>query len=327
MKNKIIIIGGGIAGLIMGYELTKRGIKDYTILESSSSEQDLLSRSHIYYIHEQIEDIKHLLVEKHLQTFAYWKGRFFHRVNPLMANLYSQRITGRNTPTAINHIDGKSKAGYFPDSGDLQEIIKFYLSNQGGKVLYKSKVIGVNTKERTVALHDVFDYVPYKILINTTPMPMLLDMMKNNGIVEQKFEYSKIYIYKGQSINTQDLYQEIYIPEFDDSSFYRMLIYNDTVIAESSEDLGPSGKDLFHNDVKTVFGLTMGRAVDQYELKSGRFIPIKDQIRKSIIGELTDKFNIFSFGRYGTWSYKRSDMLPKDAKDLIELIGYKGIAL
>lgn len=322
--KKIVILGGGIAGLMIGYALSKRGIKDYVILEGSKNEEELLEKSHIYYIHNPIDAVAHLLEKKRIQTWAWWNGNFRDRATPLMCNIYSQRITDKTLTTAIHHLDGVQKYGYFPESGDLKEIVKFYLANQQGSIKYGQWVIGVDEENKVVATKSEEqnnDAIIYTVLINTLPLPIILNMI---GMKTAPMQFKPIYIIKAKAFKTQDIFQEIYIPNTTESSFYRMLLYGDTAIAEMAVEpnLQYAYKD-FKKDFLRLLGVETAGDAQFNTLPSGRFVPIDAIERKKIIRNLTDRYGIMSFGRYGTWSYKRTDHLAQDAEDLIEIMKQK----
>jgi hypothetical protein len=52
----------------------------------------------------------------------------------------------------------------------------------------------------------------------------------------------------------------------------------------------------------------------------GKMVSMDDTTRRQIIVELTDKFNVFSLGRYAIWKSITSDALIPDLKSIANMI-------
>ena len=180
-------------------------------------------------------------------------------------------------------------------------------------ILHGSKVVEFNKRLVTT---EKGDNVSCDATINTIPLFVMLSFLKIEA--PESFEYAPVYIQKSQIKDAQELFQELYLPDSKDP-FYRMLVYNNVAIAESTKE----DSENFKKEFELKFGLKTEGDVFKQMLWTGRFIPINPEARKSVIRKLTDEFDVFSLGRYGTWSFKRTDHIPQDAKDIIEIMKYK----
>lgn len=154
--------------------------------------------------------------------------------------------------------------------------------------------------------------VEYDVCISTIPMPV---MLKACGLSSRlSFEHLPVFVYRGMLTVPSTVHQTLYFPS-DNTPIYRATIQNEGVIIESMSSLAPV--DI--SSVMRCFGLrqhhyTMDAMPHKQEM--GKMLPVDDTMRKRHILELTEKFGIYSLGRFAIWKSIRADHLVQD----IELI-------
>jgi len=139
-------------------------------------------------------------------------------------------------------------------------------------------------------------------------------------VPQLEFERSAINVARWRVPNC-DVYQTIYFPE-SDLRVFRASITGDILIVESimSEDagFGASMNDgLELSVVLSAFGIwemalnleDLGVVKQQY----GKIVPLPSEQRHAILYELTERFGVYSLGRFATW---RNILLDDVAQDI-----------
>lgn len=215
--------------------------------------------------------------------------------DPKMQNYYSRKVTGEYTARSIASIDPVTRY-IAPDNfiERLGEINEIYFGTSYPR--------GFDFKEPT---------------ISTIPMPALLDAVDAPYHIGQEFHRRSIYT-AHLDFESADLYQTIYFPG-EETPVYRASMTGSKMIVES---IIGSDTDWNLDYVVEAFGLPCEWShVDAGSFKHqhyGKIVEFDQSIRRSIIGQLTQDYNIYSLGRYATW---RNILLDDVYEDIIAISG------
>ncbi len=141
--------------------------------------------------------------------------------------------------------------------------------------------------------------------ISTIPMSVMAVMMDPNH--RQTFTYAPIVV-KRWRVPDADVYQTVYFPD-PSTSLYRVSITKDLVVAEymhTSDDY----------NFWPAFGLTDDMVIphDRSSQRFGKIATLEDETwRKQFIYELSQRWKIYSVGRFATW---RNILLDDVVNDL-----------
>ena len=325
---KIVIIGAGIAGLIAESYFKGDLNNDIWVFDPKSSG---LFSNHKAVMRLRDKRILNYLPCK-LEEITVYKaickdGVLYNESNIMLNNLYSIKMSNSLSERSLSSL-GKVKRYLITKVFDIDkrnhqklEVAKFSVEDFGGKMY------------NTINLSDGPPSIAYDICISTIPMPSLLKILDLSNSYDVEFKYSAI------SINTYDLNiksdvnQTIYFTK-DHNLYdypYRATIENNKLIIESKlskayDDKGEWQLGIF-NDVIKSFGLRINdvdtESVENSIQPIGKISPIDDDIRKKIMMDLTDKFNIYSFGRFATWRQLRIDQILDDIEKIGLLVRIK----
>lgn len=150
-------------------------------------------------------------------------------------------------------------------------------------------------------------------VISTIPMPTLMRIGGWNPEITPDFRWQEIWTVRGFIEEPKaDLYQTLYFPD-PAVPWYRISITGDEVIAESTMKAG----DLEFLSLLTTkyFGLPDKaeiRWTDPRCQQYGKLNPVDDQKRRAFILAMTDRYRIYSLGRFATWRQILLDDIVQD---------------
>ncbi len=226
-------------------------------------------------------------------------------VNPSLrvSNMYSEKVTGKVLKRSINSQESETR--YIAPANFTE------LMSQSCNVKLGRKVTDI------VSLTN--DLTKGEPIISTLPMPVL---MKIVGWEDQpRFEFSPIWSITA-TVNDISIgvYQTVYYPG-PETPAYRVTLEGQKLIVEVNEDPSDTPSDelkVFLNGVLEDFlgQQTEGTLVDIKVKKQplGKIAPINDRIRKQFIMEMTDRYNIYSLGRFATWKQILLDQVVTDCE-------------
>lgn len=321
----INIIGAGIAGLIMGNYLLTKG-KPFRIIEQNKRE-DMYNHSAPFFLHsDSLAEIMPL--EKIRVHFNLWsEGGFVNQPTVRQANEYSKTITGGLiTETSIwfiGEMDGWLPATTGSGIEPATMMMNLLLERIEQHVEFERTIIKINTDENKIDFNGTFYYTPYSSIINTAPLPILLGWIGHKA--KMKYESIPIYIITTGVPNSLGTWQVVYVVD-EKCPFYRACLFDGKLFIEMKKEselkLLAEEQDVARW-IKKIFGIDWTGNFKFGINQQGRFVPIKHHDRKVLMRQLTDAYNIYSIGRYATWSYKRTDHLLEDARKITETINYK----
>jgi len=299
----IKIFGAGMAGLLTAHILKNRSPVIHELQPSLPDNHAALLRFRTNAVAEATGiAFKKVAVQKGL-----WDGKRLRTTGTLQHNnQYSLKVSGRATGRSILNLAPAER--YIAPPDFLKRLA------QGVNIVY-----GTGLEE--FAVHGDGS-VP---LISTIPMPALANIL---GVEPQvKFEAKKIWT-KTITIESPDidLYQTVYFPE-SDIALYRASITGSRLTLEYVSD--PEGVDKggwrIHPLLEQVFGIE-GAQVKVEGVKAqkfGKLLSVDDEVRRSFILYATEKFGIYSVGRFATWRQILLDDVVQDVQLVDKMIGQK----
>lgn len=338
MTNKINILGSGQTSMLAAIMLANRGYQ-VEILDDKPIKQThfALLRFKTKAIEEET-GIK--LEEVEIKKAIYFDGQIHNESNIKFDNLYSQKVTGKVQRRSIGNL-GIGKR-YIPPVDFFQQLEK------------KCEQLDINFRQiECIGLPAATQETYY---ISTLPMPKLYKRVHDEEI---KFDFEKVYVVEF-NIENCNVHQTIYYPC--NSSLkqpaYRISIVGNNIKCEISEE---SMKEFHDYDVEfnpttfrfqqllenldtqiyESFGISIPEqlvesavndclyhGVDKVikEQKFGKISPINEQLRHSIIYNLTKQFGIYSLGRFSCWRQIMMDDVVKDVKKIENLIKLENLS-
>jgi hypothetical protein len=164
-----------------------------------------------------------------------------------------------------------------------------------------------------------------QVAISTVPMPVLMDMVDWNLGEPPPFQWQSIWSVTADIIGVPvDVYQTIYYPE-PQIPYYRASITGKRLIIESRA-MDFEAHDWIQGILRD-FGIPSGFDSVNYEYldhkyqEYGKLLPMtNDGLRRSFIMAMTDQYNLYSLGRFGTWRQILLDDVVTDVTKIDAMI-------
>jgi len=232
-------------------------------------------------------------------------GKIITTPNLMLSNMYSQKVTGSVLDRSINNLDDVDRY-----------IAPWHLINE----MAKNCSIEYERKLDRRSLEEMREWEPHRPIISTLPMPVLMKIVGWDEIPD--FPKQKIWTQKVKIIDPDcQVCQTIYYPD-PLIKHYRVSLIGDTLISEFTEkpdtNIGVHAMDVLSED----FGIRSYKIDDMKESEQeyGKIMPIDDRIRKEFIFQMTNKYNIYSVGRFATWRQLLLDDVVDDLKVVEQFI-------
>lgn len=301
--NKITIIGAGMAGLLAGNMLRRH---DITILEKKGELPDNHSAL-LRFRSTQVSDATGIPFQKVLVDKGLYDGEDVSATVTLaQANAYSLIVTdGELHPRSIKDLDPEER---FLAPEDFVAQMARNL-----KILFNQDVASPR-----------YDHP----VISTMPMPVMMDIVRWEE--KPEFNFSPIWTLNCKVKSPEShVFQTLYnIRGCGD--WYRATLHEDSLILEFMSDppIFNNGDDFeLARDALKIFcgGRAGGSKFDVEDIvvrkqPFGKIVPIDEEIRKKFLLHLTDKWNIYSLGRFATWRSILLDDLVRDIKHIEQMI-------
>lgn len=291
----MIIIGGGIAGRMAAGYFDRFSPKVYEAKKDETSNHKAIMRFRDF-------NIGYLLgtpLEKINVTKAIYSEGHFVEPNPGVLNRYSRKVARGIYPRSIRFIEPAERFV-------TKEPFHFKSVNYGQSLIKVEPYRCLFCKSGNGVSID--NIVEYDVCISTIPLPV---MAKAAGISMEKtkIESYPIYVTRCKIDVPSKVYQTIYFPDLSMSTYRVSLEHQDLVIESLAENI-----DFEIPVICSAFGLFKDNLQDvkKYIQENGKIIEIDDAIRKRVLMELTEKYHIYSIGRYATWRNITSDVLIGD---------------
>jgi hypothetical protein len=165
-------------------------------------------------------------------------------------------------------------------------------------------------------------------IVSTIPMPVLMKIVGwDTGL---HFEHQPIWSLRTRITHPfTEVYQTIYYPG--DEPWYRASITGDLLIIESLQEIPRQHADIPVGWAETVLRSDFGIQDPHYSFPTvhhqsfGKIAPCEDSERKAFILAMTDKWGLYSLGRFGTWRQILLDDLVQDIRIIDAMISERSI--
>lgn len=264
------IIGAGLSGLLAGCMFPGS-----TIYEK----QDSLPHNHGAVLRFRSDVISKALgipfKKVRVHKGIWFEGIGLTGLSITVQNLYSQKVTGEYTSRSISNIDPVDRWIAPPDF--IEQL----------------------AERCNIRYGFVMGMAPKSPVISTIPMPMMGKIMDLPMMDQLEFKrrpiWTATYIFK----RSVDLYQTIYFPG-KETSMYRASFTGNKLMCE----FVAAPKDGDVDSLYDAFGLVGAYNANPptaNKQEYGKIIEIDNNVRRSIMSQLTHEYGIYSLGRYATW--------------------------
>ena len=229
------------------------------------------------------------------------KGQLLSQSTIALNNAYSQKVTGKIVDRSIISLETVKR--YIAPLDFISQMAK------SCEIVYNSKV-GEELRERTP------DSEP---MISTMPMPMIMDFVGWKD--KPEFVSRKIWAINAQ-IDNCDVYQTVYYPG--EELYYRASLTGNKLTIECL--FKPFESEKIISYVAHDFGLPIEsvKGFETSEQKYGKLQPVADPaLCRRFILFLTDRYRIYSLGRFALWRPILQDDVAKDCGVIEKLIEFR----
>jgi len=298
----MIILGAGMAGLLAAYINPKA-----TIFEAADSPPN----NHSAVLRFRTPNIGQItgmpFREVQVHKSVYFDNALHQSVTPLMANLYSRKVSGKIINRSIWNLDTVSRY-IAPHDFNMQ-----LLDMMGARINYGHKVLSIGQNSIATSQAPCIERIGQPI-ISTMPMPILAKAM---GIeIGETFSFQAIKTERWKIANC-DVFQTVYFPD-PCISLYRASITGDELILESIINLERLDEEAPSVIAGDVFGLHYSdmQLLSKKEQTYGKIAPINDSKRKGFMFDASHQLGVYSLGRFACW---RNILLDDVYNDIFKL--------
>jgi len=294
------IIGAGLSGLLAGVMFP--GSTIYERQGSLPHNHGAILRFRGYAISQAVGiPFKRVKVTKSI-----WLDGQEVQPTPRIQNMYSHKVLGEYSARSIRDISTVNR--YIAPDDFIEQLAK------------RCNIVYNRAWPMVPGIDSLITDDP---MISTIPMPVMLKQMDIEYDLD--FDHQPIWT-RTYEIDNAHIYQTIYYPDLD-TSLYRASFTRNKLICEFIND--PAFSGINYPEIAKSFGIyedQFGDAIASHnEQKYGKIVAIDNDIRRSIMAQLTHDFNIYSLGRFATWRNVLLDDVFDDIfriKDLINLHPY-----
>ena len=296
------IIGAGLAGLMSACVF-----KDASIIDAMPEPKE----SHKALLRFRDESVSILtgIPFKKVQVYkeVFEDGKCLPYCTNRAANLYAQKVTGNIAGRSIRNLE--SVARYVaPDDFYEQLLGRFKDRIAWGTPLDSGFVRACVDNGH--------------VLVNTAPLGIITKTIGVEVVGDFSFDKKAIHVDRYLLPEGSDVYQTVYFPE-QNTSIYRASITGRMLIIESIGGVVPHDG---LTEVRSAFGIWKVKleplgSVDQ---KYGKIVDLPREVREAVLHELSNKYNIFSVGRFATWRNILLDDVVNDIYTVDRLVRSSG---
>jgi len=352
MKNKITILGSGQTAMIAAIMLANRGY-NIDILDDKP-----LAQSHFALLRfktKQIEEETGISCEEvEIKKAIYFDGKIHNESNIKMDNLYAKKVTSKIQKRSIGSL-GVGKR-YIPPMDFFDQLI-----NKCRKLNVNFNQVANLNNFLELFLEDIQED---STIISTLPMPKMHQLV-NQLDINFDFEKVYVVEFEVPNCNVHQTIYYPTILDSTNNPAYRISVIGNNIKCEISENTMkefwnpeeqntqneelPATKEFkFEKLLKNLdtqiwnsFGIEIGdHAVNDLvqnclyngvestikEQKFGKISPINEQLRQSIIYNLTKNHSIYSLGRFSCWKQILLDDVVQDVKKIENMIKIKNLS-
>ena len=288
----MIILGAGLSGLIAA------AVNPQARVFEASSKDKQSHRAVLRFRTSAVGDAVGIPFRKIRVYKNIWVDGKFYEPNIQLSNLYSYKVTG----------------GYFDRSIWKTDAVDRYIAPEDF-ILQLIDQVGDRVEWET-PVTELPDHHP---IISTIPMHIALKLAGievKDGVF---FKFSPIRVQRFR-VKSADVFQTIYFPS-PSTAVYRASITGNLLIVESVDDMAYVESDL--TEVLDAFGLADEdvEVIDANHKQSyGKIAPIDEPFRRFVVENLSQKYGIYSLGRFATWRNILLDDVLQDLNVIKKLV-------
>lgn len=303
MAKPIRIIGAGLAGLIAACHF-----KDAEILEAGK-----LKANHKALLRFRDQSVSTLtgipFKEVTVDKAIYGLDGLVTQCTIPLANQYSRKVTGQLSGRSIWNLDRVQR--YIAPENFHEQLVE----RHRGRIFEACPITSLHEAEQ--ALWST---------VSTAPLPVILKAA-GMEVPNMTFDRAAISVAKYR-IPKCDVYQTIYFPAAH-LRVFRASITGDILIVESiSAENAPRTANLSDeaelSSILFPFGLQDMRLdlepLEKVNQQYGKIVPLPAEQRHAILYELTERFGVYSLGRFATWRNILLDDVAQDISTVDRLI-------
>jgi len=306
-KSKIIVVGAGLSGI-----MTAKYFSSHNPVIYEMSDRKIFSDEHAAVMRVKGPEVGMILgcpMKKiNISKAIYADGKLHNEPDIRLKNMYSLKVTGTIAERSIDYSSNRNDERFIFTQDSIPKYHDVRFRTKIKRITDNREIISICDRKETLT-EDV------EIIISTIPMPAMLEI---TGVKHSiKFEYQPIKVTTAD-INVQSsVHQTIYFPELG-INIYRATLENRKMMIESINDW-PTDAEI--DIVKWCFSVSELSDVNTKEQRFGKITAVDDSFRRSIIMELTQRFNVYSIGRFATWNPAvKADDVVNDLKRIEKLI-------
>lgn len=160
-------------------------------------------------------------------------------------------------------------------------------------------------------------------IVSTIPLPTLLKIVGLPAAGDFDFFQAPIRVFRFR-VPGADVFQTVYFPD-PDLNVYRASMTGDLLIVECIESPAAGGPDDIYA-VADAFGFRGGiNSLGNQGQQFGKIAPVPDDARRQLLFQLTQRFRIYSLGRFAVWRNILLDDVVQDI-DVIKRLMRSGAA-
>lgn len=307
----MIIVGAGLAGLLAANMLRRHQPQ---VREAQAG----LPNNHAALLRFRTDGVSRVTGIPFKKVNVYKDALSDHESPIGICNLYSEKVTGEVSERSILNLDTAERYIAPPDFISLM--------SRGCDIHYGMRLLSVNEMGATWT-GKIFR-PSENPMISTIPMPLLMDIVDWPKIDRPEFRWRPVWSVTGDvDLPKVDVYQTIYFPDRG-IAYYRASLTGNRLIIESMEESAVTEGSLWIEDVCIVFGLD-GALVSNIKVTKqeyGKILPTEDeQKRRAFILAMTDRYNIYSLGRFATWRQILLDDVVQDIQFIDDCISQRDL--
>lgn len=281
----MIILGAGLSGLIAA------AVNPQAKVFEASSKDRQSHRAVLRFRTSAVGDAVGIPFRKIRVYKNIWSDGKFYEPSIQLSNWYSHKVAGGYFDRSIWKVDAVDR--YIAPEDFILQLI----DQVGDRVEWDTPV------------SEIPNHHP---IISTIPMNKVLELAGIEVKAGVLFKFSPIRVQRFR-VKDADVFQTIYFPS-PSTSVYRASITGNLLIVESVDDMAYVASDL--TEVLDAFGLVEDdiEVIDANHKQSyGKIAPIEEPFRRFIVETLSQKYGIYSLGRFATW---RNILLDDVLQDL-----------
>lgn len=245
-----------------------------------------------------------------VQKAIAFEGQILTSGNLRLSNMYSQKVTDKVMGRSIDKLESEDR---FIAPDDFVGLLSV------GANIHYSKALDLEMLEASADSGEP--------IISTIPMPVLMKIVGWEKIPD--FQFQAIHTLTCQ-IDHPDVkvFQTLYSPDSEDS-WYRASLTGSRLIIEALDDYQRmASMSMWQEEIRKILALfgIFGATISDVRTKTqkfGKIVPISNKDRMEFIQTMTDRYNLYSLGRFATWKQILLDDLVKDVETIEKFMGEK----